>query len=361
MELLPTQVDNRHLTFACPACHYFISLAKAAAGQKARCPQCTSAIRAPQLNTLGPAYSYERSMESLLHPEHFHLHQKKPRTILGLPLPQAHHWFIGVGVILLGCFAHHVPSLHENADSGSQIITLDSKRHQASFDSVSEAELIVRSFLFADGWESKARYVHDPIRVGSLMQEFYEREAGGAAKVSVRVEAAAPTHYYFSEQSQHLQSVVEAEMSDGAVRHFLVEFFPWGPKVDWEASVAYAPVSWAKMMQTAQSDGTYLQRVSVCLDDYYNYEFNDRSKYISLYLEDPITGKSLGNGYLRRDSADATEAINALATSKRDSLQRVMIEVQPQPTSAKHRLIQITRFVKSGFKNPAPSTVASVQ
>ncbi len=352
-ELLPTQVDGRHLTFACPACHFLISLAKAKAGQKARCPQCTSAIRAPQLQAQSTGYNYERSVESLLHPEHFLAPQPTPKSFLGLPLPKVHHAFSAAAVLLLSFFGFLLVSSDEPTNQHRQIITLAYGDRPAGFDSVIQAEKIVQAFLAADGWERKARYVRDPMRVGKMMQEFYAREAGGAAQSSVSVTAAPPAHYYFSEPSWNLQSVVEVEMKDGAVRNFLVEFLPSGPKIEWESSVAYAPVSWAKMVAAAQPNASYLQRVSVRLDDYYNHEFNDRSKYLSLYLEDPTTGASLGNGYLLRDSEDATQAIQALASGQPKHLQRVMIEVQPQPTTAKHRLIQITRFVKSGFRSPA--------
>jgi hypothetical protein len=266
------------------------------------------------------------------------------------------------------------PSANQNH---SQIITLANAYRHTGSDSVLEAEQLVQSFLAADGWQRKARYVRDPMRVGKMMQEYYTRNESGAKPLNlpVTVNAAPPTYYYFSEQTRNLQSVVEVATPDGTVQNFLVEFLPSGPKIEWESSVAYAPVPWDKMVATAQTNAqpkeqtneqptaTYLQRVSVRLDDYYNYEFNDRSKYISLYLEDPTTGAPLGNGYLRRDSEDAPEALQALASTNynRDQLQRVILEVQPQPTTAQHRLIPITRFIKSGFRTPAPTTVASAQ
>jgi hypothetical protein len=351
-ELLPTQVDGRHLTFACPACHHLITLAKVRAGQKTRCPQCTSAIRAPQPHANSTGHNCERTVEALLHPEQFLLPTQAPRRFLSVPMPKAHHVLSAVAVLLLGFFGFLMVNFDEPANHNSQVITLANTYHAAGLDSVIEAEKIVQAFLNADGWENKARYVRNPYRVGKMMQEYYAREAGGAAQSPNRVTAAAPAHYYFSEQSRNLQSVVEVEMNDGAVRNFLVEFLPSGPKIEWESSVAYAPVSWHEMVAKAQPNASYLQRVSVRLDDYYNHEFNDRSKYLSLYLEDPITGASLGNGYLLRDSADGAEAIQTLSNRQQNQLLRVMIEVQPQPTTAKHRTIQITRFVKSGFRSP---------
>jgi hypothetical protein len=149
------------------------------------------------------------------------------------------------------------------------------------------------------------------------------------------------------------------EMPNGLKHHFIVEYLPQGPKLEWESSVAYTPVPWREMLAVPTSDTQYLQRVSACLDDYYNHEFNDRSKYISLYLEDPNTGESLGNGYLLRDSDQAREVLNVLAKHSRQHLKHIMIEVQPQATAADHRIIQITNFVKSGFRTPETAVATS--
>lgn len=360
----PTQIEGDHISFACPACNHGLSLPLLQAGKKARCPQCSSAIRAPRLHSAGKSHSYEGSVEALLHPEHFQAPRNGPRRFLGMPRPKLLPMMLGSAaaiVALCGTKLIHLNETVTPVNQRAQIISLNTKLEHDVFDPVADAETLVKAFLQADSWQTKARFVRDPLRVGKLMEQFYAREQGKNSISPVTVSASAPTYYYHTEQLKHRHCVVETEMPDGKTSHFTVEFLPEGPRIEWESSVAYAPVSWNKMVVTAQPNTPCLQRVSACLDDYYNYEFNDRSKYISLYLQDPNTGASLGNGYVLRDSPAASEVLTVLGNNNRQNLKRIMIEVQPQPTSAKHRLIEITRFVKSGFRNPPASAVASIR
>ncbi len=364
LEARPTRADHSQISFTCPACHHSISLPLLQAGQKARCPQCSSAIRAPQLHTLGQAHNYERSVESLLHPEHFSSSPRPQRRLLGMPWPKMHQLLLGVAVAIVALGGFQLTRFRGAVapiNHGPQTITLETKLQQDVFDPVADAEKLVTAFLVADNWQTRARFVRDPIRVGKLLEQYYPSERLGHPLPPVSVIASAPTYYYNTEQLKHRHNMVEVEMPDGLQHHFIVEFLPEGPKIEWESSVAYVPVAWPKMLATADPNTVYLQRVCACLDDYYNHEFSDHSAYISLYLQDPNTGASLGNGYLLRDSAAAVEVLAVLGPHNRQHLKRVMIEVRPRPTSAKNRLIEITRFIKSGFRSPEGSTVVSVE
>jgi DNA-directed RNA polymerase subunit RPC12/RpoP len=359
LDACPTRADHGMISFTCPACHHPISLPLPQAGQKARCPQCSSAIRAPQLHTLGQAHSYERSVESLLHPEHFSSHPRRQRRFLGMPWPKMHQLLLGAAAAIVAVCGFQLTRFRGTVapvNLGPQTITLETKLQQDVFDPVADAEKLVKAFLMADSWQARARFVRDPIRVGKLLEQSYPGEFLRHPIPPVSVIASAPTYYYKTEQLKHRHSLVEVEMPDGLPHHFIVEFLPEGPKIEWESSVAYVPVSWQEMLAAADPNTVYLQRVCACLDDYYNHEFSDRSKYISLYLQDANTGASLGNGYLLRDSAAAVEVLAVLGPHNRQHLKRVMIEVRPSPTSPTNRLIEITRFIKSGFRSPEAST-----
>jgi hypothetical protein len=368
----PALVSSSRLKFCCPSCNHTISMTKKLAGQKTRCPQCASAIRAPHPKFHRKSYNYENNIESLLHPERFELPSLGRPKFMGIPIPEAHTAIIGSAALILisgGTWFMNfresdiVKETHEQKAQAAQTVVSPIESTVVSADPFAaqkQAEDLVREYLTTEGWEGRAQFVRDMERVGPLMKDYFERGNSAVAQKVTTVKASPPAHYQ-GQDLKHRVSRVIAELADGTQTRFMVEYLPEGPKIEWESSVAYSPEDWDRILQQKPDPKAqpYLLRVAACVDRYYNHEFSDDGEYLSVYLQDPISGEPLGNGYISRHSEDGARLRRFLMGSNKNNPDQVMLEVRPVVGSAKERVVEITRFVKSGFRQPSHQSLAS--
>jgi hypothetical protein len=78
---------------------------------------------------------------------------------------------------------------------------------------------------------------------------------------------------------------------------------PEGLRLDWESLVGYGDRTWAQL-RASRATEKIVVRALARLDDYYNFEFADERRYLSLRLHSPDR-EDYVNGYLLRDSDDA--------------------------------------------------------
>ena len=366
-------VSRSRLQFNCPACHHTVSLPKKLAGRKARCPQCAAAIRAPHPKFGRGSFTYENHVEAILHPETFLTASPKYTRWLGLPIPPAQTWLVGgaAAILILGGawmmkYRSQSPaSLIVETDPASvQVVsTLEPYLNKDDgFATKTAAEKLVTDFLAADGWEQKAAFVRDSERVAPLMKDYYERTQGGAPVKADKLHVSAPA-YYLGEQLKQRRSTVVAELADSENPRFVVEFLPEGALIEWESSVAYSSTTWEDVIHSPADPKSppSMLRVVACIDRYYNNEFSNDREFMSVYLQDSISGEPLGNGYIARASEDGVRLRKWLAGSTKNSPAQIMIEVRPVENSAQERIVAITKFIKCGFRHPVSETFASVQ
>jgi hypothetical protein len=366
----PPIIENHLLKFSCPACQHHITLPKRLAGHKSRCPQCSSAIRSPHPNYSRGAYNYDRCIESLLRPELFRTPAPRAPKFFGVPRLRPHSIMLGASIVILvfSCawlLPHRFDTrwtehLTDTAppEQASSIVRHDSAKAET------DAENLVRSFLNAQGWVGKSQFVRDQERVTPLMQAYYAAQSSEVAPglTPKVITSSAPSYYYRADQLKAPYSKVSVEFTDGSTKHFVVEFMPDGPKIEWESSVAYCPTDWKSILTSLPSDNAEpsLLRVTACLDDYYNHQYADRKAYVSVYLQDALTGEPLGNGYISRTSQDGQRLLHSLAGTNREKPRHIMVEVRPLARSAQERIVEIVHFVKTGFRMPETTSVASL-
>ena len=366
-------VSRLRLQFSCPACHHTVSFPKKLAARKTRCPQCSAAIRAPHPKFNRGAYSYENSLEALLHPQAFLTASPKYTRVLGIPIPPVQTILVGgaAAMLILGGawmmkYRSQSPAnlIVESNPASSQREALPEPylNKDDGFATKTVAEKLVEDFLAADGWEKKAAFVRDSERVAPLMQDYYERNQSGTPVKAERLHASAPA-YYQGEQLKQRRSTVVAELPDTDNARFVVEFMPEGALIEWESSVAYSPMKWEDVITSPvkPKNPPTLLRVVACIDRYYNNDFSNDREFMSVYLQDPITGEPLGNGYIARATEDGVRLRKWLTGSTKNSPAQIMIEVRPVENSAQERIVAITKFIKCGFRHPVTETFASVK
>ena len=369
----PSLMSSRRIKFCCPSCNHTISMSKKFAGGKTRCPQCASAIRAPHPKYNRGTYNYEQHMEAMLHPERFSAPTASRPTFMGIPIPEAHTALIGSAAAVLvattgfwfnrsNSSATPVAAQKQAATRTAPLTPEEEIKKEDAFAVQKQAEQIVRDYLAAEGWENKAQFVREIERVAPLMKDYYERGKSASTVVPKRVRSSAPS-YYQGETLKQRRSDVIADLPDGSEAKFVVEYLPEGPRIEWESSVAYSPGSWDKILasEPSKKNPPQLLRVAACVDKYYNNEFSDDREYLSVYLEDPVTREPLGNGYVRRESEDGKRLRKFLYGSNKNNPDKIMVEVRPVENSAKERIVEITKFVKAGFRQPESTSLASVR
>lgn len=364
-------ISRRRMKFCCPACNHTISMPKKMGGHKTRCPQCASAIRAPHPKYQRGTYNYELSIESLIHPERFPLPENFGPRFLGTPVPNAHTTVVGSAAAILVAGSAWFMNFRQDsvkvleARHREQLKSLPHTPEQEfkmeqGFDSQKTAQDVVREFLVAEGWEAKSKFVRESERVAPLMKDHYEKRPNADLGDPKTMRSSAPS-YYQGENLKQRRSDVFAEFGNGRQARYVVEFLPEGAKIEWESSVAYSPAKWDEIITSVPDtkEPPQLMRVAACVDKYYNNQFSNDREYLSIYLQDPITGEPLGNGYISRMSEDGIRLRKFLYGAGKNNPDRIMVEVRPVENSARERIVEITRFVKSGFRAPENSTVAS--
>jgi hypothetical protein len=211
-----------------------------------------------------------------------------------------------------------------------------------------EAAKVVSLFLQANGWEQKAAYVRDAERVMPLMKDHYERLGGAEPAEVTRVVSSAPAFYASSDLKDPVATVT-AELPDGEVRSFRVEFIDEKPVIEWEASVAYNARNWDQIVSDENAE-PQMMRVAAALDKYWNYQFSDDREYLSVHLIDPVTKISLGNGYIARGTEDGARLRQFLDGTSKRRPEQITIMVRPVTKSREHRMVEIVQFVKGGFR-----------
>ena len=170
------------------------------------------------------------------------------------------------------------------------------------------AHATLQRFLQAESWRDKLPLVVESERVRSAMRDFYEvrrhhdpRAEGPSRQAMFRINNTEVLLYSFASMRPGGATDVALIARDGE---------PF--KVDWESFVGASEMSWPDFKKQRTTD-PQLFRVFAQVDDYYNYEFSDAAKFISVHLTSP-DGLYFIYGFCARDSA-VGQTLTALQAS----------------------------------------------
>lgn len=187
-----------------------------------------------------------------------------------------------------------------------QVIDLDSPE-------VQDALTILKRYVGMKAWKDKLTLVHQSAEVGPLMQEFYGSQGladpvltGLISATNMRVGNLWVLALSFG-CGDRLNMVVHANFHRS----------PAGLRLDWESFVGFSDKSMSEFRAT-RSIAPVVFRVLAVPDDYYNFEFGDASKYLSVRLYNP-NGDDYVHGYCLRESSEGKKLVQILGDSARSS------------------------------------------
>ena len=179
---------------------------------------------------------------------------------------------------------------------------------------LAEAEQVVRKYGETPNWQDRLQYVFEPERVRKLMEDYYEIQR-----------EIDPVMGSLMDQGRFRINGVEIVLltyrsarSDGRLEIALRRSSGERLVIDWESYVGYSEKSFAHLKESRPTHPT-LMRGYVQLHDYYNYEFSDAQKYLSLTVTS-ANGDEFFHAYCLRDSEMGRWIQEDLGGSPEDTL-----------------------------------------
>lgn len=191
------------------------------------------------------------------------------------------------------------------------VAQLDVDGQSIDWDSpeVRSAVELLKQYQAAKLWKDKLPLVHQSGQAQPLMEEYYGSQGQSDPAIAGLVSA--------SNLRIGNRSVLALSYSSGDRLNRLVHANFWrsseGLRLDWESFVGFS----GKGMGSFRANHTTVPtvfRVLAVPDDYYNFEFTDAKKYLSLRLYSP-GGDDYLHGYCARDSADGKKVLEILGDS----------------------------------------------
>ncbi len=159
-----------------------------------------------------------------------------------------------------------------------------------------EAQMVIKRYWDTPDWRDRSVYVLDSTRVIKLMEDFYEVQHGvdpvvGAAMDQGRYRIDGHEVVLLTFRSSRPGDRLEIALRRDDTGKLLL---------DWESYVGYSEKSFAQIKKARSTEPTLI-RAFAKIDDYYNYEFSDAEKYLSVRLTSQDSEDSV-HAYCERSS-----------------------------------------------------------
>jgi DNA-directed RNA polymerase subunit RPC12/RpoP len=364
---LRARISFGKLTYSCPACHGPTEISSAYASKGIRCPHCYSAVRAPDPRRGVKSRNLEQDVQTLLKPNQYEVvpFASSRRLPITLPVWTRKLPILNIAACLvLGVLAYPVVILSlkpwvqiRQPDRFEPIAEVAAP---ASLDPVSlreRAENVVRGFLAAPAIDVKASYVRASDRVLPIMREYYEARPQEVSADFLAISVGTPS-YHLSNDYHHVATDVAVQFADYGEVIFRVEHLVEGDLIEWESSVGYNPIAFARALSAGTKlDGLQTFRVLASADDYFNYGFSDPSKYLCVRLTDPKEEEASAFGYVDKSTLDAREIDFLLNQSPGQAPRPIMLELRFSNDTGKTRQVEITRLVHRSWRSDGEESI----
>ena len=164
---------------------------------------------------------------------------------------------------------------------------------------VKQVRSILDRYRKSAGWWERMCLVRSPGRLASLAHNYYEEQRQSDPVLDKLVGA---TRFDIGDESFIQLAFLSSGRWSNTVRVNFLLSASGDPQIDWESFVAYGEETWA-IFVSGRIEKPTLLRGYASVDDYYNYEFTDREKFISIRLRSPDGAQTL-TGFTERESRD---------------------------------------------------------
>jgi hypothetical protein len=207
----------------------------------------------------------------------------------------------------------------------------------SSSPDIQAAEEVLKKYWNTADWRERVPLVYDSEHVKPLMQQHYEKQKytdpmPGALLNRGRYRLNGTEILHFTYSCSRPGDVLELAMRRNSNGDFVL---------DWTSYVGFCELSWAEFKQLRPT-APLLFRAFATASDYYNYEFTDEKKYLSISLLSP-DGLTTIHGYCERDSPTGT-AINR-TLGKNQTMTGVIVKLAFPEKAESNRCALITQFV----------------
>ena len=218
----------------------------------------------------------------------------------------------------------------------------EEEENRSALDFAKELDLVARKYLAAKTISEKAKYIRDRERVVPLMKDFYSRKELEPESCE-RVTSFSPLG--LENQSFMLVGLEMSNASgDEKTKWIMVEQTEDNRVlVDWEADVAYQPIPLEEYLVRKPTEPVRL-RLLVQKDHFYNYEFSDAERYLSVKLTDRDSDHYLF-GYLERGSK-AHDVVEELLQDNPLGYDPMIVQVRFMPDTESKRSVLVERIVE---------------
>ena len=119
-----------------------------------------------------------------------------------------------------------------------------------------------------------------------------------------------------------------------------------GYRVDWESWVGWTEMSWEQLIKERPTE-PQIVLVRAKIDAYYNRDFTDEAKWVSITLNNPNSDRTL-YGYVDREDPTLTRLISGVSSGE----VAVTVKIRyPENARAGNQVI-ITEFIFNGWVAP---------
>ncbi len=203
-----------------------------------------------------------------------------------------------------------------------------------------DAVALVRKYLKTKHWQDRLQYVASPDKVKPLMERYYKEFKGPITYHGIEDLGNGPGG----------SKLIKAIINDRNTTYYWISETANGLKIDWEASVGYNPISAAAYKASRPTTPIRL-RVIGQLKDYYNFEFTNRKKWLSINLQDKNGDLDL-TGYVDR----ASDSGHALYERLKDGEPTyLMLDLRYTDSAGRGDGVEITNFICEGWIEPLSS------
>ncbi len=228
------------------------------------------------------------------------------------------------------------------SDDGSESVVLKEPLSvtlplDANSPDVQQADDTLQQYWRAADWKSKIAFVHNPDRMRAIMEDFYEKQLGadpeyGALLNRGRYRLDGTEILHFSYSCSRPGDILELALKRGPDGKFLL---------DWESYVGYSEMAWSALKKQRPTDPKLI-RAFATVSDYYNYEFADKKKFLSVNLLSP-DGLASIHGYCERESPIGIALTRTLSRST--SMTGIVLRIAYPEKAESDHCVLIKQFV----------------